>query len=40
LHTLMVGLVVGVGYQLVGTFAVEPAIVRLTSGKLPDVSLV
>lgn len=39
LHTLMVGLVVGVGYQLVGTFAVEPAIVRLTSGELPDVSL-
>jgi CAAX protease family protein len=35
---LAVGLVVGVAYQFVGTYAVEPIIVRLTSGTLPDVS--
>jgi hypothetical protein len=29
---------VGVGYQLVGTFTVEPIIARLTLGELPDVS--
>jgi len=33
-----VGLVIGVTYQFVGTYAVEPVIARLTSGALPDVS--
>jgi uncharacterized protein len=33
-----IGISVGVVYQLVGTFAVEPILARLTSGQLPDVS--
>jgi hypothetical protein len=37
-RTIGVGLLVGVGYQLVGTFTVEPIIARLTLGELPDVS--
>lgn len=37
-RTLTVGILVGVAYQLLGTFAVEPIIARLTSGALPDVS--
>ena len=32
------GVVVGVAYQFVGTFVVEPVIARLTTGELPDVS--
>src|SRR5262245_65566613 len=30
------GLVIGVAYQFVGTYAAEPVIARLTSGALPD----
>lgn len=37
-RTLAIGIMVGVGYQLFGTFAVEPLIARFTSGQLPDVS--
>jgi uncharacterized protein len=33
-----IGICVGVVYQLVGTFAVEPILAWLTSGRLPDVS--
>jgi CAAX protease family protein len=33
-----VGVVVGVSYQVLGTYAIEPLIARLTSGHLPDVS--
>ena len=36
--TIAIGVLVGLGYQLVGTYAVEPLIARLTSGSLPDVS--
>jgi membrane protease YdiL (CAAX protease family) len=36
--TLAVGVLVGVSYQFVGTYAIEPLIARLTSGALPDVS--
>jgi CAAX protease family protein len=35
---LMAGVVVGVGYQFVRTYAVEPVIARLTTGDLPNVS--
>jgi membrane protease YdiL (CAAX protease family) len=38
-RTIGVGLLVGISYQLVGTFAIEPVITRLTSGELPDVSV-
>ena len=37
-RTLIIGVLVGVGYQVFGTFVVEPAITRLTTGVLPDVS--
>ena len=37
-RTLIIGVLVGVGYQIVGTYVVEPAITRLTTGVLPDVS--
>ncbi len=35
---LVVGVCVGVGYQFLGTWVVEPTIARLTTGALPDVS--
>ena len=38
-RTVAISLLVGVGYQLFGTFVLEPVIARLTSGKLPDASL-
>ena len=31
-------MMVGISYQFIGTYAVEPLIARLTSGRLPDVS--
>jgi membrane protease YdiL (CAAX protease family) len=37
-RVVVIGIGVGVVYQLVGTFAVEPILARLTSGQLPDVS--
>lgn len=37
-RTVMVGALVGVGYQFFGTWIVEPAIARLTTGALPDAS--
>jgi membrane protease YdiL (CAAX protease family) len=36
--TLAIGMLVGISYQFIGTYAVEPLIARLTSGRLPDVS--
>lgn len=36
--TIAIGLLVGLGYQIAGTYVVEPLIARLTSGALPDVS--
>ena len=33
-----IGVLVGLGYQVAGTWIVEPLIARLTSGELPDVS--
>jgi CAAX protease family protein len=36
--TIAVGVLVGLGYQVAGTYVVEPLIARLTSGALPDVS--
>ena len=36
--TIAVGVLVGLGYQVAGTYLVEPLIARLTSGALPDVS--
>ena len=38
LRTMAVGVLVGVGYQLLGTYTVEPLIARATTGELPDVS--
>ncbi len=38
-RSLVIGVVVGVGYQYFGLFVVEPTIARMTSGQLPDVSL-
>ena len=38
LRAVGIGICVGVTYQLVGTFAVEPILARLTSGQLPDMS--
>jgi uncharacterized protein len=35
---LAIGVAVGVAYQFVGTFAIEPIVARLTTGALPDVS--
>jgi membrane protease YdiL (CAAX protease family) len=37
-RTIAIGVLVGLGYQIVGTYLVEPLIARLTSGELPDVS--
>jgi CAAX protease family protein len=37
-YSATVGVVVGVSYQVLGTYAIEPLIARLTSGQLPDVS--
>jgi uncharacterized protein len=37
-HTLFVALVLG-AYQIPSLFLIEPAIARLTSGELPDVSM-
>ena len=37
-RAIALGVVVGVAYQFVGTFVVEPAVARLTTGELPDVS--
>jgi len=36
--TIAIGVLVGLGYQVAGTYIVEPLIARLTSGALPDVS--
>lgn len=38
-RTVAISLLVGVGYQLFGTFAIEPVIARLTTGQLPDGSI-
>jgi membrane protease YdiL (CAAX protease family) len=35
---LGLGIAVGVGYQLLGLYVIEPLIARVTSGGLPDVS--
>ena len=35
---LAIGLAVGAGYQFFGLYVLEPAIARMTSGELPDVS--
>jgi membrane protease YdiL (CAAX protease family) len=37
-RVVAIGVGVGIAYQLVGTFAVEPLLARLTSGQLPDAS--
>jgi membrane protease YdiL (CAAX protease family) len=37
-RTLIVGALVGIGYQFLGTWVIEPAIARLTTGALPDAS--
>jgi membrane protease YdiL (CAAX protease family) len=37
-RALLIGAAVGVGYQFVGTYLVEPLIARASSGVLPDVS--
>jgi uncharacterized protein len=37
-RTLILGVVVGVAYQFLGTWVLEPAIARLTTGALPDAS--
>ena len=37
-RAIAVGVLVGAGYQLVGTYVVEPVVARLTTGALPDVS--
>jgi membrane protease YdiL (CAAX protease family) len=37
-RTIAIGVLVGLGYQIVGTYLVEPLIARLTSGELPNVS--
>jgi len=37
-RTILLGLVVGLGYQLVGTYVIERVIARFT-GELPDVSM-
>jgi membrane protease YdiL (CAAX protease family) len=36
--TVKLGTAVGIGYQIVGTYALEPLIARLTGSGLPDVS--
>jgi membrane protease YdiL (CAAX protease family) len=38
-RTVAISLLVGVGYQLFGTFALELVIARLTTGRLPDGSI-
>ena len=37
-RTIAIGVLVGLGYQVAGTYVVEPLVARLTSGELPDVS--
>ena len=37
-RALALGVAVGVGYQLLGLYALEPLIARVTSAELPDVS--
>jgi hypothetical protein len=37
-RTLIIGALVGIGYQIFGTYVIEPGITRLTTGVLPDVS--
>ena len=37
-RAIAVGVLVGAGYQLVGTYVAEPVVARLTTGALPDVS--
>jgi|KBSSwiStaDraftv2_1062776.scaffolds.fasta_scaffold22157_6 membrane protease YdiL (CAAX protease family) len=37
-RTIAVGVAVGIGWQVLGTYVVEPVIARLTSGARPDVS--
>jgi membrane protease YdiL (CAAX protease family) len=36
--SLAIGVAVGVGYQFLGLYVIEPVIARMTSGELPDVS--
>ena len=38
-RTVLVGVGVGLGYQLLSLFVVEPSIARLTGSALPDVSI-
>jgi uncharacterized protein len=38
-RTVAISLGVGIGFQFVGTFGLEPLIARFTSGQLPDVSI-
>jgi uncharacterized protein len=38
-RTVLVGVSVGLGYQLLSLFVVEPSIARLTGSALPDVSI-
>jgi membrane protease YdiL (CAAX protease family) len=37
-RVVAIGLAVGVAYQLLGTFVIEPVLARMTSGQLPDAS--
>jgi uncharacterized protein len=39
LRTVLIGIALGVGYQFLGLYAVEPLIARMTSGEIPDVSM-
>ena len=38
-RTLAIGLAVGVIYQFLGLYVIEPLLARLSSGQLPDVSM-
>jgi membrane protease YdiL (CAAX protease family) len=38
-RTLAIGLTVGVIYQFLGLYVIEPLLARLTSGELPDVTM-
>ena len=38
IRTVVIGVAVGIGWQVVGTYLAEPLIARLTSGARPDVS--
>ena len=37
-RTIAIGIAVGIGWQVIGTYVAEPVIARLTSGARPDVS--